>query len=88
LTPFVAVKVMDLRYNSSRTYPLPNLLQGRDILLADWLQFTGVSPRSLNVFPGIIAKSTIFDRISKTFGMGIIGKLLRFLLTLIRDLDL
>ncbi|KAJ7915860.1 hypothetical protein B0H13DRAFT_1609989 [Mycena leptocephala] len=41
LTPFAAVKVMDLRYNSSRTYPLPNLLQGRDILLADWLQFTG-----------------------------------------------
>lgn len=42
MTPFPAVKVMDLRSNSSRTYPLPSLLQGRDISLADWSQFTEV----------------------------------------------
>ncbi|KAJ6566841.1 hypothetical protein B0H19DRAFT_1067115 [Mycena capillaripes] len=40
MTPFAAVKVMDLRSNPLRTYLLPSMLQERDILLADWLQFT------------------------------------------------
>ncbi|KAF8209643.1 hypothetical protein K438DRAFT_1711883 [Mycena galopus ATCC 62051] len=40
MMPFAAVKIMDLRYNSSRTYPMPSLLQTRDILLPDWLKFT------------------------------------------------
>ncbi|KAF7354045.1 hypothetical protein MVEN_01091400 [Mycena venus] len=41
VVPFAAVKIMDLRFKSSRAYPLPSLLQARDILLADWLKFTG-----------------------------------------------
>lgn len=41
LAPFAAMKIMDLRYHSSRTSPLPSMLQDRDILVADWLRFTG-----------------------------------------------
>ncbi|KAJ6537276.1 hypothetical protein DFH09DRAFT_1178377 [Mycena vulgaris] len=50
LVPFPAIKVMDLRYRSSRTCPLPTLLQDRDILLADWLRFTGELEDTWNGF--------------------------------------
>jgi hypothetical protein len=42
MTPFAAVKMIDLRYMASQKYPLPNFLQSRDILLADWVNFTQV----------------------------------------------
>ncbi|KAJ7084578.1 hypothetical protein B0H15DRAFT_783771 [Mycena belliarum] len=48
LAPFAAMKIMDLRYHSSRTSPLPSMLQDRDILVADWLRFTGVRPLPLH----------------------------------------
>ncbi|KAJ7664101.1 hypothetical protein B0H17DRAFT_1143835 [Mycena rosella] len=42
LTPFTAIKIMDLRSRFSRVCPFPALdLQERDILLADWRRFTG-----------------------------------------------
>ncbi|KAJ7894422.1 hypothetical protein B0H14DRAFT_3854292, partial [Mycena olivaceomarginata] len=40
IRPFAAVKMIDLRYMASQKYPLPNFLQSRDILLADWVNFT------------------------------------------------
>ncbi|KAJ6599458.1 hypothetical protein B0H10DRAFT_722704 [Mycena sp. CBHHK59/15] len=38
--PFDVIKVIQLRFNSSRTCPLPETLQDRDILLQDWSRFT------------------------------------------------
>ncbi|KAJ7029771.1 hypothetical protein C8F04DRAFT_1115827 [Mycena alexandri] len=67
---FPAAKIMDLRYQSSRTYPLPTILQNRDILLEDWTRFTGnlediwdgkrkeISPFPLELEPGLPVTGT------------------------------